>query len=71
MVHDIELKDDKHQRPETTGIASVIAGLTALHVDDERRIEEGSRLFEAMYASLRASVISRLSAWWATSSTIP
>jgi hypothetical protein len=55
VIHDIDLKDDKHQRPETGGIATMIDGIAALHADDERRIEEGSRLLDATYAALRAA----------------
>ena len=53
IVHDIDLKDTKYQRPETGGIAAMIMGLVALHASDERRIEEGARIFEAAYAALR------------------
>jgi hypothetical protein len=55
IVHDIDLKDEKYQRPETTGIAAMISGLIALHSSDEQRIEEGSRLLDAAYAALRRS----------------
>jgi hypothetical protein len=54
IVHDIDLKDDQYQRAETNGIATMIDGIAALHADDERRIEEGSRLFDATYAAFRA-----------------
>jgi len=53
IVHDIDLKDTKYQRPETSGISAMILGLVALHASDEQRIEEGSRIFEAAYAALR------------------
>jgi len=52
VIHDIDLKDDKHQRPETSGIATMIVGIAAMHAEDERRIQEGSRLFDATYAAL-------------------
>lgn len=52
-VHDIDLKEDKYQRVETGGIAAMIDGIAALHADDEQRIAEGSRLFDAMYAALQ------------------
>jgi len=55
IVHDIDLKDDKYQRPETKGIAAMISGVIALHSSDEQRIEEGSRLLDAAYAALRRS----------------
>ncbi len=55
IVHDIDLKDDKYERPETKGIAAMISGVIALHSSDEARIEEGSRLLDAAYAALRRS----------------
>jgi hypothetical protein len=55
IVHDIDLKDEKYQRPETKGISAMISGLIALHSGDEQRIEEGSRLLDAAYAALRRS----------------
>jgi hypothetical protein len=54
IIHDIDLKDDKYQRGETSGIAAMISGITALETDDERRIAEGSRMFDAVYAGLRS-----------------
>jgi len=55
IVHDIDLKDEKYQRAETKGIAAMISGLIALHSSDERRIEEGFKLLDAVYAGLRRS----------------
>jgi hypothetical protein len=52
IIHDIDLKDEKYQRPETAGIAAMISGIAALQPADERRIEEGARLFEATYAAV-------------------
>jgi len=54
VVHDIDLKDEKYQRPETGGIAAQIAGIAMLHASDEARLEDGSRIFEATYAGLKA-----------------
>ena len=53
MVHDIDMKDQKYQRPETSGFAAMIAGIVALHAADEQRIEAGARLLEATYAAFR------------------
>jgi hypothetical protein len=53
LVHDIDLKDDKFQRPETSGIAAMISGIVALHAADERRVEEGGRLWESIYTALK------------------
>jgi hypothetical protein len=54
IVHDIDLKDAKFQRPETAGVASMIGGLAERHSEDTRRLEEGSALFEALLANLSA-----------------
>ena len=42
----------QHQRPETSGIGTLIDGIAALYADDERRIEAGARLFDETYAAL-------------------
>ncbi len=55
IVHDIDLKDEKYQRPETSGVAAMISGIVALHATDEQRVDEGGRLLNATYAALRAS----------------
>ena len=54
VVHDIDLKDGKYQRPETAGIAPLIDGIAVRHADDARRIEDGAILFEALYAQLQS-----------------
>jgi hypothetical protein len=50
VVHDIDLKDNRYQRPETAGIARLIDGIALRHTEDGRRIEEAAILFEALYA---------------------
>ena len=52
IVHDLDLKDDRYQRPETAGVAAFIQGIVARHADDERRIAEGATLLDVFYASL-------------------
>jgi hypothetical protein len=49
IVHDIDLKDAKFGRPETAGVARLIAGIAAAHRDDERRIERGAEMFEDLH----------------------
>ena len=51
LVHDLDLKDDRYQRPETPGLAALIRGITARHEDDQRRLAEGATVLDAMYAS--------------------
>lgn len=50
LVHDIDLKDHKYDRSETNGFNALLAGLVATEPDDDRRMAEGSRLFENLYA---------------------
>lgn len=53
IVHDIDLKDDKFGRPEATGIARLIGGLSAAAQTDDERIERGHAIFDDLYASFR------------------
>jgi hypothetical protein len=53
VVHDLDIKDDKYQRPETAGVAAMINGIAARVDDDQRRIAESAPLFDALYESLR------------------
>lgn len=49
VIHDIDLKDGKYQRPEAIGILQVIEGILLRHKDDLRRLEEGKNIFESLY----------------------
>jgi hypothetical protein len=53
IVHDIDLKDAKFGRPETTGIAHLIDGIAAANKDDERRLERGAAVFDDFYEFFR------------------
>jgi hypothetical protein len=53
IVHDIDLKDEKYGRPETSGIAAMINGIVSLNAADEQRVSEGSRLWESIYTALK------------------
>lgn len=48
LIHDLDIKDERYGRGETAGLAAQIQGITLLHAEDERRIELGSQLFEAL-----------------------
>jgi hypothetical protein len=52
LVHDLDLRDDRYQRPETAGVAALIDGIASRFDDDHRRIAESTPLFDALYASL-------------------
>ncbi len=56
IVHDIDLKDGKFQRGEAAGIAPLIEGIALRHADDSWRLEEGTMLFESLYARLRQEI---------------
>ena len=49
-IHDIDLKDSKYRRPETDGVAALIAGICLVQRDDEARLERGAQLFEELQA---------------------
>lgn len=51
IVHDLDLKDRKFQEEETSGVARMISGITALHKEDEARIRVACQLFDAMRAA--------------------
>jgi hypothetical protein len=53
IVHDIDLKDGKFQRPETAGVDHLVAGIAMRHKDDEARIRDGAAAFEALYEFFR------------------
>jgi hypothetical protein len=55
IVHDIDLKDGKYGRSETTGLAQVLTGLFAATSDDQVRLDRGFALFDDLYASYRAA----------------
>lgn len=50
IIHDIDLKDAKFDRPETAGVAAAVAGLCAQHREDEVRLEMGFTLFDHLKA---------------------
>jgi hypothetical protein len=53
IVHDIDLKDAKFGREETSGIAHLMTGLAAAHADDLVRLERGGTMFDDLYEFYR------------------
>jgi hypothetical protein len=49
IVHDIDVKDGKFARAEAPGVAALIAGIAVAHKEDERRIEVGGAMFDALF----------------------
>lgn len=52
VVHDIDLKDDKYSRGETSGFNALLTGMVFSQPEDGRRMTEGFKLFENLYAYL-------------------
>lgn len=50
IIHDIDVKDSKFERPETAGIAALIDGVAALHREDEARLRTGAELLDALFS---------------------
>ncbi len=55
IVHDIDLEDDKFARPETLGIAHVIAGICKTQSDDEARIARATPFLDDTYEQFRGA----------------
>jgi hypothetical protein len=55
VVHDIDLKDAKYERPDTPGIETLLTGIVRNTPNDEARIEHGGALFGALYESARGA----------------
>lgn len=49
IIHDIDLKDRKFDRPETEGINQIIIGLSRKLKDDKKLLKTGMEIFDALY----------------------
>ena len=49
IVHDIDLKDEKFGREDALGVGRLIAGIAMAHPEDEKRLVEGSAVFNSLY----------------------
>lgn len=58
IVHNIDIKDKKFSRPETTGIEHVIAGICTTQSDDESRIARAAAILDDTYEQFRRQMIS-------------
>ncbi|MFN2564431.1 MAG: chromate resistance protein ChrB domain-containing protein [Gemmatimonadaceae bacterium] len=52
IVHDIDLKDEKFERPEAAGVAVVLGGIARAYRADGDRLRQGSAVFDGLYAQL-------------------
>ena len=55
IVHDIDCKDAKFDRPECAGVAALVDGIVAAHATDAARLAAASVLLDALYLSLGRS----------------
>jgi hypothetical protein len=53
IIHDIDCKDDRFNRPETAGTAALIRGLVQAQDDDRKRLDRGSALLDDLYEFFR------------------
>lgn len=51
IVHDIDLKDNKFNRLEASGLSAVISGLADLLKDDRKLIQQCNPIFDGLYES--------------------
>jgi hypothetical protein len=49
IVHDIDIKDDRYQRPETAGVASLVAGIALTSEGDDERLARAATAFDQLY----------------------
>jgi len=52
IIHDLDLKDTKFNRPETAGIGMVISSLVRADESDEKRIQRANSLFDDLYKTI-------------------
>jgi hypothetical protein len=49
LVHDIDCKDEKYGRPETTGVFGLLRGIALNTADDTVRLQRGYAVFDNLY----------------------
>jgi len=52
IVHDMDLKDSKFERPEKAGIERVLQGIALAHADDKARLERSAPIFDDLHRLL-------------------
>lgn len=50
IVHDIDMKEARFDRPETAGVEHLIAGIAWSHEDDEDRLAQAGAVLDALHA---------------------
>jgi len=52
IVHDVDLKDDKFQRLEASGLNAIINGLSETFPDDRKRLQQANVIFNSLFRLL-------------------
>ncbi len=55
IVHEIDLRDGRYQRPETAGVDATLRGWLLTNVPDSELEQHGIALFEGLYAALSST----------------
>jgi hypothetical protein len=53
IVHDLDLKDGRYERPETTGLDRMIVGIALTSRDDKARVAQGALALDNLYEYFR------------------
>jgi hypothetical protein len=53
IVHDIDLRDSKYGRDETTGFTALITGIALEHRSDDARLAAGTTMLDAFYRAIQ------------------
>ena len=54
LIHDLDLKDGKYDRPETEGLDMMLKGIVAAHPRDEERLARSGALLDDLYEGFRS-----------------
>ena len=55
IVHDIDVKDNKYGRKEAEGISQIVTGLSQKLKNDNKLLEKGLEIFDALYQNYSSS----------------
>jgi len=53
IVHNLDLKDEKFKVPEAPAVGGIVEGLRKMYAKDGQLLQEGIKMFEALYRSLQ------------------
>jgi len=54
LIHDLDLKDGKYDRPETEGLGLMLKGIVTAHARDEERLARSGALLDDLYEAFRS-----------------